>query len=47
MQIVAEEKKDVTSVNAQQSFSNTELRIASNSNKFGYLTSWIATLGCM
>ena len=29
VQTAAEEKKDVTSANAQQSFSNTELRIAS------------------
>ena len=44
---VAEGRKDVSSVNAGQGCSNTELRIIGNNNKLVYLTSWLTTLGCM
>ena len=47
VQNAAKEKNDVRSVNAEQDCSNTELRNVVNSNKLVYLTSQIATLGCM
>ena len=47
VQIAAEGKKEVTSVNVGRGCSNIELRIVGNSNKLVYLTSRITTLDRM